>query len=375
MSPRRLAAIQTIMVTFRLATAMVPLAMLLTLRARDTLSVASFALALWTLACAGTQPLWAWTARQRQRGTLVALSVGTSAAQLGLAAEPERVAVLALAVIAGATLPPVTPLARAALGTSLTAERRERAFGLESAVASAAFIAAPLCVGVAHTAARIGPLALCSGLLIASSAGYAIAAAPLTSAQETAVGLGSSTRESTQQSRSWVPLVVAGGAAYAALACIEVAAVARLQEASDIAIALAAWSAASLFSGLVMSKGAGPRLRRVALWILPASCVGLALLSFGDWGGRWGFTATLAVSGVAVAPLLGTMTSELARRTSPTLHRSSYALLQSLSWLGAALGTTFAGLLVTGRLGLLLLTAGALAAIAILTARRRVCVR
>jgi len=38
------------MVTYRLATAMVPLAMLLTLTARDTHSIASFALALQTLA-------------------------------------------------------------------------------------------------------------------------------------------------------------------------------------------------------------------------------------------------------------------------------------------------------------------------------------
>ena len=82
---------------------------------------------------------------------------------------------LALAVIAGATLPPVTSLARAALSSSLTAERRERAFGLESAVASAA---SPLCVGVAHSVAPVGPLALCGGLLIASSVGYTIAAAP-----------------------------------------------------------------------------------------------------------------------------------------------------------------------------------------------------
>ncbi len=358
------------MVTYRLATAMVPLAMLLTLRARNALSVASFALALWTLACAGAQPLWAWTARQRARPTLVALSIVTSAAQLGLDAQPGIVGVLALAVLAGATLPPVTSLARAALGSSLTAERSERAFGLESALASAAFIAAPLCVGVTHAVALVGPLAVCSGLLLASSTGYAIAAAPLTDAQHTTVEPRISTMESAKRRRSWVPVVVAGGGAYAALACIEVATVARLEDAHYIAIALAAWSGASLITGLVLSTGGGPRTRRVVLWALPAGCLGLALLSFGDWGGRWGFVATLVVSGVAVAPLLGTLTGELARRTSPRLHRSSYALLQSTSWFGAALGTALAGLLVPGGIGVLLLVAGALAAIAILTARR-----
>jgi hypothetical protein len=174
---------------------------------------------------------------------------------------------------------------------------------------------------------------VCGGLLIASSVGYVIVAAPLTSAQDTPVGPGSSTQEPGQGRRSRVPLVVAGGGAYAALACIEVAAVARLKDADSVA-------------------------------------VGLALLSFGDWGGRWGFTATLIVSGVAVAPLLGTLAGELARRTSPTLHRSSYALLQSTSWFGAALGTAIAGLLVNVGLGLLLLVAGALAAISILTSNR-----
>jgi len=225
-------------------------------------------------------------------------------------------------------------------------------------------------VGVAHPVALVGPLAVCGGLLIVSSVGYIIVAAPLTSARDTPVGPGSSTQEPGQGRRSRVPLVVAGGGAYAALACIEVAAVARLKDAGSVAVTLAGWSAASLLSGLVLSIGGRRRLRRVALCALPAGCVGLALLSFGDWGGRWGFTATLIVSGVAVAPLLGTLAGELARRTSPTLHRSSYALLQSTSWFGAALGTAIAGLLVNVGLGLLLLVAGALAAIAILTSSR-----
>ena len=54
----------------------------------------------------------------------------------------------------------------------------------------------------------------------------------------------------------------------------------------------------------------------------------------------------------------------LALRTSPTLHGSRYALLQGTSWFGAALGTALAGLLVAVGLGLLLVVAGALAAMA-----------
>lgn len=370
MTPRRLAALQAIMVTYRLATAMVPLAMLLTLRARDTLSVASFALALWTLACAATQILWAWTAKDRERVTLVVLGVVTAAAQLALTTEPGRVAALALAATAGATLPPVTALARATVGSSLSPERRDRAFGFESTLASAAFIAAPLCVGVARAVGIVAPLALCGGLLIASSAGYAAVAVPVTSAPDTTRGNTNRTHEPGPRSASWVPVVVAGGGAYAALACIEVAAVARLHDARDVALALAAWSVASVLSGLVLSISGYHRLRRVALWSLPGGCAGLAVLSFGDWGGRPGFAATLILSGVAVAPLLGTLATELARRTPPTLHRSSYALLQSTSWFGAALGTAFAGLLVTVGLGWLLLTAGALAAMAVVTTRR-----
>jgi hypothetical protein len=357
------------MATYRLATAMVPLAVLLTLRACGTLSVASFALALWTLACAGTQTVWAGAARLRERPTVVVLGVATAAAQLALAAASGRGIVLVLAVIAGATLPPVTALARAALGSSLTPARRERAFGLESTVASAAFLAAPLCVGVANRVALAAPLAVCGGLLIASSAGYAVVAVPLTNARNMAVSPDASTTEPEPQGRSWLPVVMAGGSAYAALACVEVAAVARLRDASHVAVTLAAWSAASLLSGLVLSISGRARVRHVAPWALPVGCVGLALLSFGNWGGRWGFAATLVLSGVAVAPLLGTVSAQLARRSPPTRHRSSYALLQSISWFGAALGTAVAGLLVAVELGWLLLVAGALAAVTILTVR------
>lgn len=371
MSPRRLAAIQAIMVIYRLATAMGPLAILLTLTGRGTLSIAAFALTLWTVACAAAQPLWAWAAGRRQGLTLVVLGVATAAAHVGLAAASDRAAALILATVAGATLPPVTAVARSALGSMLTGDRRERAFGLESALASAAFIAAPLCVGGAYAVALVGPLALCAGLFVATSVGYAIVAAAFAGAAATVEGERDAPGEVPAGAvRSWTLLVAAGGGAYAALACIEVAVVARLEDAGSVAITLAAWSAASLLAGLVLSIQAPRLLGRTVLWALPCGCAALAALSFGGWGGRWAFAATLVVSGVAVAPLLGTLTAEIARRTSAALHRSSYALLQTTSWLGAALGTAVAGLLATRALGALLLASGVLATVAVIAVRR-----
>jgi MFS family permease len=377
-SPDRAERVPTILLAtllYRVATSMGPLAILVTVSAKESLAVASFSLAGWTLTGALGPPLWvAVAARAGQRVTLLLLGAATAGCHIAMGVLPGPALSIVAATLAGATLPPVTAQARAQLSAMLVGDERDRAFGAESALASLSFVVAPLIVGATNALLTLGPLLSCAALLAAVGVLYgqvAHLAADRHSAERARRGRDAPDRETSRLARfraPWIGLVGAGAASYGMLACLEVATVARLDDPGTIAIVLSAWSGGSLLGGLVMARvGRAQQVRAIVLPIPPLACVAMALFGTPN---AWIFSAILIASGPAVAPTLATITSEMARVTQGVARLRAYAWLQTGSWIGAAVATSAAGVLAESFLRELLILAAVLGAGVVLGVRR-----
>jgi hypothetical protein len=359
----------------RTATGMAPLAILLTVTGRESLGTASVALTCWTLAGALGQPAWVGMVGRRRRGaTLAGLGVATASAHVGVAAVDGPAVSILFATLAGATLPPVTALVRDAIVAITDGDvgRRDRAFAMESAFASSAFVLAPLVVAASRVPFTGGPMVACGLLLAVAALASARWAGPLRPSDGGRAGTGHGEVVAgpvEPPGSSWWPVVGAGAAMFGMLAVLEVAVVARLDDGGAVALTLAGWSALSLVGGvLVARRGMGPRARLVVLWLLPVSCCVLAGVSGGHVAV---YVAVLVASGVLVAPALGLVSSEVARRAHGGERLRAYAWLQTGSWVGSAAAVAVAGLLADRRLGVVLLLAAVMGVGAIAGLGRR----
>ncbi|MFJ9901089.1 MFS transporter [Streptomyces sp. NPDC091280] len=345
---------------YRTATGMGPLAILVTLSERQSLATASFALTCWTLAGALAQPLWVTAAfRLGQAQTLLTLAMVTALCHVAIAAAPSPVVAVVTASAAGFFLPPVTAQARGRIADLLEGEERERAYRVESALASLAFVVAPILVGGSRVLSHHAPMVAAAILLLGVSVVFAWdGKAGDCDTSERAAEHPDPFRAGA--SRTAVrSLIIAGAACYGMLACVEVAVVAEFDSTAVSSWVLAAWSLASLGGGLAASRLRLGRTRRAAfLFVSPAAYF---LLGAGDAGqGLW-FALVLVASGVAVSPTLALITSRMAAAVAAPARPQAFAWLQSSSWAGASAGTALAGLLASGQQESVMLLAGALA--------------
>ena len=361
MKPARTATILGQVFVYRVATSMGPLAILLTVTPKLSLTHATYSLTCWTLAGALSQPIWIAVAeRAGHRLVLLCLGFLTMVSHVAVGVLAGSIWTIALAGLAGATLPPITALARALLACHLEGDALRAAFDTESALASSAFIVAPLLVAASSVFDPAGALALCAFLLAAVSAAYA--------------RTGRSPSQRTHRARDRVPsslrnpdaflrwpslvLVVAGFAAYAMLACIEVAAVAQLTRPTEASLVLCAWAAVSVIAGMVFG-----RLRRVdglRIWLLTVPAIACVVMAFAAASHVTVFVAVLILSGIAVAPTLALIATEVARVTPISSHSRVFGWLQASSWMGSAAATAVAGAIVAGSLREFLLLGAAL---------------
>ncbi|OWK24521.1 hypothetical protein AJ87_21530 [Rhizobium yanglingense] len=159
-------------------------------------------------------------------------------------------------------------------------------------------------------------------------------------------------------------MIFSGTAAYGMLACIEVAAVARVGDQTTTALVLSAWAATSFAAGLCLSRLKNADLFRMVLLPVPAvACVGMAAFTASN---LTFFSTILVLSGFAVAPTMALLSSEVARVTPSTQHTKAFAWLQASSWLGSAAATAVAGSVAINSLSLLLFMAAGLAALSVM---------
>jgi MFS family permease len=340
-----------------------PLAILLTISQKQSLSSATFSLACWTLAGALSQPLWVSVASKiGHRTTLFSLGILTSSFHFAVGLAPNPAWTFVLAGLAGGTLPPITAQARALIAKKLEGAARMSAFDIETALASSAFVIAPLVIACAIAFDPIGPLLSCALFLVTVSIFFGnVVKTPLGVAYQERRSKNSNVLKTLVQLKPTLSLVAAGTMSYAMLACIEVAAVARLGSASTTALVLSAWAAASLVTGVILGRNPGLMKTRTALLPVPAISY-LTMAWFGETHVQL-FVFVLVLSGIAVTPTLALITNELARVTPSEHHSQSYAWLQAGSWLGSAAATSIAGVLVSDSLSNLLTLAAALACV------------
>ena len=231
---------------------------------------------------------------------------------------------------------------------------------MESALASSAFIVAPLLVAASSAFDPAGALAFCAFLLAAVSAVYAQTGRP--SPRQT---LGERDRvpnsllnPTALWRRPSLVLVVAGIAAYAMLTCIEVAAVAQLNHPTKASLVLCAWATVSVIAG--MDFGRTRRVDRLRIWLLTVPAIACVVMAFAAASHVRVFVAVLILTGIAVAPKLALIAAEVARVAPFSSHSKVFGWLQASSWMGSAVATAIAGAIAAGYFREFLLLAAAL---------------
>jgi hypothetical protein len=328
-----------------------PLAILVTSAKYTNLTMAALILSVWTLAGSASQPIWVRAGdRIGHDRVLVGCGLGSGALHAGLAFVGSERPGMVVGALAGLTLPPATVMARTFLSGLSRGERRRRAFGMESALASAGFVLAPLVVGLLHALSGHTILPAVGVLIAAASTGLALAASGPVPAPGTGSGgtghIGLSLWRIT-------PLIASGAMAYGMLGAAEVLAVSISSSAAVSSILLAAWSALSFLSGLLLSHGRLGLPGALVQWrvcaVLISGCylvVALLVLA-----GAVPLTLYVAfcLSGLWVSPLLAAITSEVGIAAGRVFGAGGvapvYAWFQAASWIGSSAGTSAVGLL------------------------------
>lgn len=354
--------------------------LLLILRVRDlggSYALGGLAAGAFAVGLAVSSPLLGKLVDSRgQTRVLAACAVVSGAALAGLAllapGAPDA-AIVALAAVVGIAQPPVAACVRAILSTvAPNANARHAVFALEASVQEAMFIAGPL-LFVSLIAARSMTDALLAAAAILLAGTVAFAAMP--------------------ESRSWRPeigvrrgiagaignpgirtILAIGACLGAALGTIEVAATAFAEDAGSresVGLLLGVWSAGSLVGGVLAARRpapADPAARAVGLLVVLAVTEGMLALA----PGIWSLGALLALSGIALAPLLAILYGLVAAVASTGTVTEAYTWLATGLFGGVAAGAATAGIVVsTIGTSTAFVTAGLVAGLACLIARTR----
>lgn len=255
-------------------------------------------------------------------------------------------ALLAVAVVAGASVPPLGPVMRALWGSKLTGPELATAYSLEAVVVELCFVLGPLLVaGLAVLTPGAG-VATAAGLAAVGAVWLALtpavrAVAPHPDAPRARSGpLGSATVRR-------LLLTVAGvGVGFGA---IEVAmpAYAEVQGSRPAAagLLLAVWSAGSIVGGLLYGglHVQAPHARQLP-WLVTAMAIGTALPLLAQGPVTMGLA--LFLYGLTIAPFSACNSVLLGAAAPAGTATEAFAWNGSMIFGGAALGSGLAGVLV-----------------------------
>lgn len=362
--PPKVVAMLCVTVLYRIGTGMGPLVILLELTEKLSLAAAALAVAGWTLAGAISQPLWTSVARRfGLRPTLVGLALVTFVSHAALGIVHGAAAAVAASTVAGAALPPIVAQARALLPRMVDGSRLVAVFEREAALASSAYVIAPLAVAITSFAGTLGPTLSCAVLLAAASLVFAQIG---TGVEGNSSSEAEAKKNKIHSRANWqiIALIFSGAAEYAMMACLEVATIARVAERISTALIFSAWATTSFLGGLYLSRLRSADQIRLAL--LPVPTIACAAMAGLPTSKLTLFALALVLSGFALAPTMALRTTEIARLAPPSQHAKAYGWLQAGSWLGSAAATAVAGAIATNSLVLLLISAAGLAALSLL---------
>lgn len=279
---------------------------------------------------------------------LLPASVAEAASLVGMALMPAAwtAGVVACALAAGLCTPPVVAAARSLWPTVLPGEQVTTAYGLEATLQELIYIVGPSLVALAVSLA--GPavaLVVVAALLTVGVVTFSL---------HPRVRRRSSPPAPDRSVRSWRPplslapllcaLVLTGAFSFVELSTVRFA---RSQGAPAAAgVALAVWSAGSLLGGLVL----GTRLTviRDARWRLVTLmfAVGVLMLLPATAPSVWVLAALLFVAGIAIAPTVAALYSQVASEVPGDRGTEAFGWLSAGFQAGTALGALGGGLVV-----------------------------
>jgi MFS family permease len=312
-----------------------------------------------------------------QRSVLMPAALLCAAPLLAIAllpGAPPPAALVALAVAAGMTHPPLSGATRALWPDLVPPERRHAIYALESAGVELTFMLGPLLLVGALAAATSPALALvaCVALLVGGTAAFALAPSSRRWRPAGAVR----TPAGALASPGLLALLAACACMGASFGAIEIATTAHAEAHGGRALVgplLAAWALGSLVGGVVVARRPPPAdpLRRLVV-LLGATALADALVAAAPDPLTLG--PALLVAGAFIAPAFSTlyaMVADVAREGTLT---ESYAWLTTGIAAGAAGGSALGGALVDA-LSTHATMAAAAAMVAVAAAITTACVR
>ncbi|WP_143590450.1 MFS transporter [Thermoactinospora rubra] len=316
--------------------------------------VAGLVLTCHALALAVCAPLTGRLAdRRRARPVLVAflaahaLAYGTLLAALALAVP--AAALIASAVLLGATTPPATSVGRAAWPRLVPAESLPAAYALDNAVNELMFVAGPVLVSVLLLAAPAQ--AIVAGAGAALLLGVALLAASPAVRDHTPAGRPTGSRGRLARLSgplahrpTLVVLAVAATAAFA-FGCLRVATLAAATVSGAPAAAgvlMGLLSAGALAGGLLYGTRTWPFSGRTMLIALSLADAAILLADAAPTG-LAALAALVALTGLLQGPRDALQATLLAGHT-PAEHRTeAFSWLNTFMWTGYGLGAAIAG--------------------------------
>ena len=337
----------------RLALGTTGLALLLLARASTgSYATAGLVAASYALAFAGFAPVRARRADRRgPRGVLLACAVLHPATLVGLvllaAAHADAAVLAAGAVLAGATVPPLSGVMRAMWGGLVPADLLGTAYSLEAVVVELCFVTGPLLVaglsavsGPWAAVLAAGGLVLVGGTWFAGTSAVRRVAPHVHTGHRVAGPLTSPAVRRLLLTVGWV------GAGFGALeVSLPAYAEAHAARPSTAGVLLAVWSGGSILGGLVYGAA---RLRaapqRQMPWLVAALAAGAALPLVAPPPVL--LAGILVLYGLTIAPF-STCNSVLLSAAAPAgTATEAFAWSSSMLFGGAALGNAAGGWLV-----------------------------
>jgi len=280
------------------------------------------------------------------RAVLIVTTVTTSCSLAAVAVLPELVsrppfaAFVLLALVAGASMPPVQPTARTIYPTLVAPERVASVLALDASLQEVIFVVAPVAAAFAAAAAGgaaavllTAAVALVGGMWFALSGPVRRATIPRG---------GRAVGRVLLHPAVW-PAVLVGLLLVAGSAAVEVAVVAAFASEPPLSGALlAVYSVSSLIGGLVFGVLSVRRWSLVRSLLVVA--VGLALS--GAVADFWWIGAALFLAGLGVAPVFALTYANVSTGVGPAESAEAFGWVGTGALIGAAAGAAVAGAVV-----------------------------
>ena len=290
--------------------------------------------------------------RRGQTPVLIAAATACSAALVGAAALGHHAPapfLVALALLAGMTQPPIAAAARAVWGRKLDAQRLHEVLALEASLQELAFMLGPIVlVSVVANGTPARGLAGAAVIFLGATIAYALSPDPR--AMRGAADTPDTPRKSAMAVpgvRTLVLLAVTLGISFGAIEVGIAAFAEHSHHRGATGVLLAAWGLGSLIAGLLAARR-GPRADPVAellrLHVVLTVCSAVLIAA----PGIVGLGVLLTVAGAAIAPMFAVL-YRLLSEVAP-----DDAVTEAFSWeltgitAGVAIGSGVAGVLASG---------------------------